>query len=312
MIDRESPLAKAFRFHRAAGLNKYRGFAVCAAVAITKARADVAAGKARYPSDGRHAAPFKGLPYPAVSWSDETPGLAHVSDPDAAGLRFVGAVETESRRGDCWQRTEGAGGWYTDPHGDVFRDGSGLCYGVVYQLPGRAGAARFVAGYVYGGTDGGPSLDLATIYTESDCRAFGYVTGPRELDAARDAAGAADSMAQRAAEAEREYQTAWQAGRLWAERGEEIEAAKAAASALLSERKAARAKGLGEGFPALCAAIRGQVSSLVADIAKAREERAALLSGEAAGFELYWFTGEEHLQAAFCEAAGIDAFPTAA
>jgi hypothetical protein len=69
-----------------------------------------------------------------------------------------------------------------------------------------------------------------------------------------------------------------------------------------------KARGLDpSGFPALCAAFRGQVAALCRQIAKSRKARAKLAEGHAE--ELYFWNGEERLRAAFCEAAGLESFP---
>lgn len=260
--------------------------------ALAAARADVAAGKPRYQRFG-----------PCISYQPDSPRgerLAHVESPEAFGLRYVGQVGPESRRFTSEGRGEG---WLTDPFGDVFKDGTGLCYGVVYQLPARDGCARFVAGYQFGGIDGGPTLDLATVYTSESAR--GDDCKPVDHDDARDAARAADHMAQRAAEKEREYQTGWQLGRIWEEAREEATAARREALALLAERRAAR--GTGEGFPAICAAIRGQVRLALATITTARETMRKAVEGDGPhGLCVYMGADEK---AAFCEAAGLATFP---
>ena len=43
-------------------------------------------------------------------------------------------------------------GWYTNPFGEAFKDGSGLCHGVVARLAG-GGPARFAVGYRMGDHD---------------------------------------------------------------------------------------------------------------------------------------------------------------
>ena len=238
------------------------------------------------------------LPFPQYRKT----GLAYVEKPESVGLRLVGKVEAEcGGRNGYWSKRETCG-WYTDPYGDVFRDGTGLCWGVVYQLAGRKGESRFVAGYQFGGFDDGPTLDLGTIYTEPR---GDYDASPTELDAARDAARSADSMAQHAAEEEREYQTAWQAGSAYASEGESIAEARQAALAILTERHSV--KGDKAAYPALCAAIRDRVADLLSTISEARAKRANLAAGDEP--DLYFYSGEKRLRDAFCEGAGIESFP---
>lgn len=119
-------------------------------------------------------------------------------------LRLVGRVEAESygSRSKTWC-TRDTCGWYTDPDGYVMTDGDGLCWGVVYQLSTRKGKLRFVAGYQFGGTDDGPTLDLGRIY---ESRNDGETTSPPVgADGALEAARRADDMARDAAEEERWY-----------------------------------------------------------------------------------------------------------
>jgi hypothetical protein len=306
----KSALAKAYQFHRAAGLGKYRGFAVCAPVALERARADVAAGKARYPFVAD-----SGRPWGGVSWQPAEPignlpfpqyakrGLAHVDNPESHGFRLVGEVTADTPSRDIWARSGQHGGWFTDPYGDVFRDGTGLCWGVVYQLPGRKGAARFVAGYEFGGTDGGPTLDLGRVYVEP-APGDAWNTDPKDTDAARDAARAADSMAQGAAERERTYQTAWQAGQRWAELGDDIRETGKALNAMVRECRKARA--LAAQFPAMRAAVAARYADLLDDIREARAKRAKLARGD---WDSLYFYPDDETKPAFCEAAGITEYP---
>ena len=300
-----SELQNAFRWHmrafmtqRAAGLSPFSAnlqrdldllAGGVAKRAIALARADVAQGKRRYPSGYRGDG--------GVYRQSGKPGLAYVGKPESVGLRFVGKVEAEcGGRNGYWSKRETCG-WYTDPHG-----GTGLCWGVVYQITGRNGESRFVAGYQFGGCDDGPTLDIGTIYAEPR---DDYDASPTELDAARDAARSADSMAQHAAEAEREYQTAWQAGSAYASEGETIAEARKDALAILKERHAV--KGDKGAYPALCAAIRDRVADLLSTISEARAKRANLAAGDEP--DLYFWPGDKRLQDAFCEGAGIESFP---
>ena len=233
--------------------------------------------------------------------------LAYVEKPEAFGLRFVGRVTPESHGGrDTWDTRESCG-WHTDPHGDVFKDGTGLCFGVVYQLPARDGCARFVAGYEFGGQDGGPCLDLGNVYTSESARGLNCsYEGAQGHDDARDAARAADSMAERAAEREREYQTAWALGNVYAEARQEVTEARTAALALLKERRAAMTEAGGR-LPAICAAIRESVAGYVETIRDARERMAKALEGDGP-HGLCVYMGQDE-KAAFCDAAGLDSFP---
>ncbi len=233
--------------------------------------------------------------------SRATYGHATGGNGAADWLRYVGRVMPDGggRRG-AWDHG-GDCGWYTDPHGGVFNDGSGLCYGVVYQLTGKDGKARFVAGFQFGGVDGGPSLDLATIYESGEEGA--------DYDSAEDSGVviAADDMAKKAAEEEKEYQTAWRAGSDYAEAAEDVGTLRREALAILKERREAATTG--PAFPALCDAIRGRVESLREEMAEAREKMSELAAGDYG--ELIFWPGEERLQSAFCEGAGLDKMPGA-
>jgi hypothetical protein len=126
-------------------------------------------------------------------------------------LRLVGYVFPDFRahRAIYWGvEAKDHFGWHTDPHGDVFRDGSGLCWGVVYRLPARNKTglsgnykSLLVAGYQFGGCDFGVTLDTSQVF---ECEAMEYRDD--RLGATVDAARHADSLAQEAAYKEREYQ----------------------------------------------------------------------------------------------------------
>lgn len=213
------------------------------------------------------------------------------------GLRYVGRVVPDAGRN--WEDSRESCGWHTDPFSDVFRDGSGLCFGVVYQLPARKGESRFVAGYRFGGVDGGPTLDLATIYTttnESEQEAGAYYSG---------AVAAADGMAQSAAEKEKEYQTAWQAGSQYAQAGEEVETARRECLEVLAERRDVRGSDTGQ-HPALCRAIRATVSDLRHTITKARAKMAELAAGD---YQNLIFYPDAAAESAFCDGASLDTYP---
>lgn len=220
----------------------------------------------------------------------------------AENLRYVGRVVPESRR--YWQDSRGDCGWLTDPYGETLKDGSGLCFGVVYQLTGKDGTARYVAGYEFGGVDGGPTLDFSEIYTcsdETDPDSGAYYSG---------AVAAADSLAQNVAEKEKEYQTAWRAGSDYATAQEEVDAARQEALKILAERRAAGAQSNSTLFPHLCTAIRAQVSALRSDIEEARDTMRARLEGRDNSRDcLWWDSNDDTLRAAFCDGAGLAGFP---
>jgi len=192
-------------------------------------------------------------------------------------------------------------GWYTNPFGEAFKDGSGLCHGVVARLAG-VGPARFVAGYRMGdhdddnaGTFAMRGLCVAASSDESDIE-----------QARQDAARAADKLASMVAELEAEYQAAWQAGQEYSQEGETIATARSAARAILSERREL-IRANGSGWPAVCDAIRAQVTSHCDTIRTARERRAKLAAGDDPTF--YFWARSERMQAAFVDGGNLDWFP---
>ena len=148
---------------------------------------------------------------PAVYWDKERKGIAYLPvGLRSGGLRFVGIVAAGRGGRDDWYtghtHQRGHTGWYTRDDGTTFRDGDGLVWGVVYQLPGRKGMSRYVAGYQFGGDEGGPVLDLGTIF---ECKVTGgpaWNAAAHETEGAKDASNLADRMASDAADNEREYQ----------------------------------------------------------------------------------------------------------
>lgn len=224
------------------------------------------------------------------TWQTEQ-GRYYCEKPDSVFRDVTPAHEAGTRAVDH-------NGWFSDPYGESYRDGTGLVWGVVAQLAGRDGAARYVAGYQQGGCDGGPTLDLSRIYE---------APGEDYESARHEAARAADSMARRAAEQERDYQAAWQAGTQWQEARDAINTARKAAKALLIERRAARAAGAGA-FPAICSAIETEARALFEAMQEARDSMAELARGDSD--PLFFYPGKE-ARAAFCEGAGLslDACP---
>ena len=193
-------------------------------------------------------------------------------------------------------------GWYTNPFGEAFKDGSGLCHGVVARLAG-VGPARFVAGYRMGdhddddaGTFAMRGLYVATSSDESDIE-----------QARQDAARAADKLASMIAELEAEFQAAWQAGQEYSQEAETIATARAAARAILAERREL-IRANGSGWPVMCNAIRAQVTAHCDTIRTARERRAKLATGDDP--TLCFWAGSKRMQAAFVDGGDLVRFPT--
>ncbi|QPC91490.1 hypothetical protein [Mesorhizobium sp. INR15] len=299
-------LLNAYRFHRST-TRTARKWGIPsrnpAWDALNLARADVAAGKTRYPRDHFAAVCWQPVDADSPSYARRAERLAFVQNVDGAGLRHVGNVEAEcGSRNGFWSNRDSCG-WYSD------NDQQETIYGVVYQLTGRDGKARFVAGYASAGDcDGLPTLDFGTIYSEF-VGDYAYRESATDIEAARDAARAADSMAQHAAETERDYQAAWQAGSRFAGLAETIAANRKAALELLSERRRAASVDQGATYQAICKAIRDKVESLLEAMSEARTERGKLKAGDHINEWLpgFW-TGDKRLQAAFNDGAGESIF----
>lgn len=226
----DAKLRAAFRYHRRRGANATR--------AMTWARRDVAENTRRIDAGG-------------ASWGAYgKEGARWLENPEESGLRIVG----EAHRLMHMRHT----GWYTTPDG---WDGETLA-GVVLALPGRDGAARFLAGYRESGT-GGICVDMAR----------GIISTPGDDDAAKhEAARAADRFAEIHAERSRDYDEAWQAGARWRDLGDQIAQERRDLLAALAER---RRVGAIEA-PGLCALLRRKVADVLASIEKARAEREEL------------------------------------
>ena len=179
------------------------------------------------------------LPSRQIEYNRESTGLRWVENPDK-GLRFAGFSDELLK--DC---TYANRGWYTD------EDRSEGYAGVVYRLPSRGKRPSLVAGYAqvsFGSKrrreDDGACLDFSRVY-----------------DHEREAARAADSIAEHEAGKEREYQEAWRMGVDWSETRERIANNRREVLEILRERKAASC----ESFKALSKAIRSRVASLLAE-----------------------------------------------
>lgn len=246
---------------------------------------------------------------PSRAHAQSEPGMFYLDNPAALGFRHVGDVSPEGRswQSGGWQSSKHREGYTTDPHGGYGRDDDGLVWGAVYQLPGRDGCARFVAGIVWGHESGdGVTLDLTRIYTGSRDDNDSYSS--RNNEAAMSAAKHANGLAESAAEREREYQAAWQCGLAYGEALEEATATKAALRALLAERRGLKhLRQAREAAPNICAAIETRARQLLRRIGDARTEAAKALQGEAYG--LYVWLGSDDHKAAFVEAAGLESFP---
>jgi hypothetical protein len=194
-------------------------------------------------------------------------------------------------------------GWYDNPHGEAFRDGTGLVIPMVAQLRGRDGRAVYVGGYRFGGYDDSGTFDMRNQFEAyGDCAE----------DAKAEATFHADGMAEAAAESEREYQSAWGAGQAWRDAMEDETAARREALEILKQRRAAICDaGLTDpAYFALCDTIRRRVSELRETINESRAKREELAQGDCAPFFFYTGADAKELRAAFCEGANLDSFPS--
>jgi hypothetical protein len=250
-----SDLINAYRWRRqqapVRGYGPDTGALGFAHTALAMARHDVATGQKRYPAAPLALGRFKPQPPPLT-------GLRYFESAEQGGFRVVGFADEISRLDHE--------GWYSDDCQEAtFR-------GAVLQIPGRKGEARFLAAYQES-DNGGFVVEIGPGDVFREARKDGCShDSSRDLGAARDAALAADSFAEREAEKERNYRDAWSAGSQWAELGEEVKAARTAALAILAERRGLPALEK----PALCAAIRARVDSLIEEMSAARKKRQEL------------------------------------
>lgn len=201
-------------------------------------------------------------PY-AGTWQPQQPGHYYAEQPESMfrGVETADAINPRLPRG-----------YYDNSGAESAPDGSGLVIGIVAQLRGRDGCARFIPGYRFGSYE-----DIAGTF---DTRDIYESTGDDYESAWRDAAHAADGLAASKAEAMRDADSAYQAGARWARLGDDIAEARQACLALLAERRAAMAQAGGR-LPAICNALRDTVAGYCQTIAEARAERAELASGAA-------------------------------
>lgn len=194
-------------------------------------------------------------------------GLRWIESTADAGLRFVGYASDLC--GAYYGRLPTA--HYADDEGwSQYRAG-------VWQLPGKGKAARLVAGYQeFDGKSetnpGSARVDCRTIWT-AEMDSYGDLAGHDET---RDAARAADGIAESAAETEREYQEAYARGQDAARADNEaIEARREVLSlvaAMRADRTAQRLAGLAVSGT-ICAALMGKVESLLETISEKRTAR---------------------------------------
>lgn len=180
-------------------------------------------------------------PEGGITRQPKKPTYAWIENPADAGLRLVDYADKIANLRH--------NGWYTmddGNNGEVMR-------GVVFRLAHGRG---FIAGYADPCNDGPAFVELSIIDDE------------------KDAARAADNIAESYAERERDYQRAWQAGRQFDDLLEEIQSARRDCLELIRETKKACAALAN--YSAIKATIRGEIKSYLLTIKDARAKRATL------------------------------------
>ena len=159
------------------------------------------------------------------------------------GWRLIGYADELNR---SIQHT----GWFTD------EDGMGeTLRGIVYKLPSRKGSPVYAVGYADPYNDDCARLEIVT-HCDDDSEAASY----------------ADSIAERAAETEREYQSAWQLGREYADASETIVANRETRKTLFAELRTVTLP------PTICETIREKIKSTRRNIREALDTQRRITS----------------------------------
>ncbi|CCD94665.1 hypothetical protein BRAO375_3660059 [Bradyrhizobium sp. ORS 375] len=164
-----------------------------------------------------------------------------IETPDQYGLRFVGYAQHIAPR--SIRHT----GWFLDDEGMGEK-----AQGVVYRMPSRKGRALLVAGIADPYNDGPAIVSFDTTDDETTAALW------------------ADQLAERYAEAQRDFQRVISARARFDDLGDEISGERKQCLALIAELKP-RMRSFG---PATCKALRGAVADLLESIGRARQERA--------------------------------------
>lgn len=208
-------------------------------------------------------------------WGDPSAdGSRWVENAAETGLRFVGFADEVDKSNYAYRYGIDHKGWFTDDEGD---NGETL-RGAVLQLPARNGRPQYLAAYADPNNDGAFRVDLGRGVIVGELG--GSAEGASYDATAREAARAADSFAEQAAESERGYNRAWQAGSRYADLGHEIANDRREALQILAERRKVREVD----SPTLCAVIVEKVERLRRDIQKARKQRLGLIDSIWSGY----------------------------
>lgn len=224
-----------------------------------------------------------------------------IENPESMGLRLVGLAHEVSPAGHAYMRNAVEHtGWYLDPHGM-----GETVSGVVYQVTGKDGRARYVAGYAdpwnCDSKGNGPAY-LCLELIQGDKRDSDWECD----DGLREAARYADSMAETMAEQEREYQSAWGAGQAYAEA---LDMEKELRTQTLEMLKQNRESGGSRDLPAIHDTIRRAACDAWERICESRRQRVNLANGDSETW--FFWNGDTRLRDAFCEGAELQSFPNA-
>ncbi|RNJ49381.1 hypothetical protein D1O30_06975 [Methylocystis hirsuta] len=188
---------------------------------------------------------------------------AWIENTESAGLRFVDHAD-KICDGIRHQ------GWYTDDDGisgEVLR-------GAVWQLPARRGVARYIAGYKDPNNKGAAFVDL-DIISFAPAASLSRLGDLANESAKHDAARRADSIAERNAKRERDYNAEFHAGSEWSDMAEQITRIRQETLALLRELRPLRHAATIE-VPTICKHLRRDIESGLAEIHKLRRRRAEI------------------------------------
>ncbi len=178
-----------------------------------------------------------------------------IESPEAVGLRFVGKAHDVARNNGALRAIDHTG-WYVDEYQD------NLVCGVVYQLSGRGGQPRYLAGHADPWNDGAACLSFDEIFGD-------------EMEAAR----RADRIAELMAEGERKHACRCSNEARAEEIPDEIHSELMTARALLQDYRRIPVH-----LIAARAVISQRIASLRRVVADLREERQTLADDPLHGF----------------------------
>lgn len=159
----------------------------------------------------------------------------------------------------------------------------------VIQIPARKGVPQYLAAITDAYNDDCFLVDFSELFDEKE-------------DAMRRAQG----LTERHAEESREYDSAYQAGRTYAENLEVMGDLRKKALQILSGRREARSAKVSDSCrEILCGALQEGIQNILAEIRRLRKENQKLAEGQGIGrdCDFSFYTGEKRLREAFNEGA---------